>query len=29
MGIADATVRRLTQDARAQLRRELEDTDDG
>ncbi len=29
MGIADATVRRLVQDAREHLRRELEDTDDG
>jgi len=29
MGIADATVRRLTQDAREQLRHELEETDDG
>jgi RNA polymerase sigma factor (sigma-70 family) len=29
MGVADATVRRLAQDAREQLRRELEETDDG
>lgn len=29
MGIADATVRRLTQDARTQLRRELEEIEDG
>jgi len=29
MGVADATVRRLAQDAREQLRHELEETDDG
>lgn len=29
MGIADVTVRRLTQEARERLRRDLEDTDDG